>query len=143
MKIKCFIDENGCIWTYSNATKSWNHPLTVVENEVLREVIVISNEDGQEKLVLGTYTLFDSLGAISLVVERPATDCKQSAPLTGEWHHGNNTLVCGTIRVANLDVDTNPGESFNGEVLSWMCKALNKSVCDERAAGLHKLNVLG
>lgn len=138
MKIKCFIDENGSVWTFNQAEKKWNHHLPV-EEDAENKVVRVFSEDSNGVVVMGTYPLFESLGALSLVMERPSLVSKQSAPLTGEWHHGNNTLVCGTIRVANIDIDTNPGNEFNGCILDWMCISLNKSVSDERGAGLHMM----
>lgn len=46
-------------------------------------------------------------------------------PLTGRWHHGNGVLVCGTVRVARADFDTNPSAAFEDEMLGWMCRVMN------------------
>jgi hypothetical protein len=43
------------------------------------------------------------------------------------WHHGNGVLVCGTIRIASADFDTNPSEEFKNEMFTWICETLNKA----------------
>lgn len=55
-------------------------------------------------------------------------------PLTGRWHHGNGALVCGTIRIAAADFDTNPSKEFQDEMFSWMCEVLNKAVEEAKLA---------
>ena len=41
------------------------------------------------------------------------------------WHHGNGCLVCGDIRIAIADFDTNPSEEFKNSMFDWMCEVLN------------------
>lgn len=143
MQIKCFIDENSCVWTFNSVTMRWNHPAHVEVDE-LQNLVTVSriNSDGVVEEVEGTYALFHSLGALSVVIESMTSTDKTVAPLTGQWGHGNETLVCGTLRIANLDIDTNPDTEFKGTMLDWMCRSLNKAVSDERAAGLHAMKNL-
>jgi len=51
-------------------------------------------------------------------------------PLTGRWHHGHGTLVCGTINVARADFDTNPTQQFQDELFTWACETLNKKISE-------------
>lgn len=46
-------------------------------------------------------------------------------PLSGRWHHGNGVLVCGGVRIAREDFDTQPCDSVKTELLDWMCETLN------------------
>lgn len=55
-------------------------------------------------------------------------ESKSTAPLTGNWHHGNETLCCGTLMIAREDFDTNPNPSFKKEVFDWICNTLNKEL---------------
>lgn len=48
-------------------------------------------------------------------------------PLIGRWHHGNGMLVCGTIRVATMNFDTDPSPEFRDEVFEWITDTLNKA----------------
>lgn len=54
--------------------------------------------------------------------------------LIGRWHHGNGVLVCGTVRIASADFDTNPPKQFQNEMFDWMCEILNKAVEEALAA---------
>lgn len=49
-------------------------------------------------------------------------------PLTGSWHHGNGTLVCGSINVARADFDTNPTQDFQNDLFNWICETLNSRI---------------
>lgn len=49
-------------------------------------------------------------------------------PLIGQWHHGDGVLVCGTVRVATADFDTEPSEQFKAQMFDWMCEALNAPI---------------
>lgn len=144
MQIKCFIDENGSIWTFNQATGKWNHPKEIEVDEFSKQVRVLSDEGADGSAIpVETYPLFESLGALSVVLEQHSSTNKITpAPLTGRWHHGNDTLVCGTIRICNLDIDTNPGREFKDSMLDWVCSSLNQTVFNERAAGLHNNEAL-
>lgn len=64
----------------------------------------------------------------------PVSDNAVMPPLTGRWHHGNGALVCGTIRIAMADFDTNPPKQFQNEMFGWMCEVLNKTTAEVMAA---------
>jgi hypothetical protein len=49
-----------------------------------------------------------------------------SRPLTGQWRYSNGYLCCGTLRIAKMDIDTNPSTEFETELFEWICKTLNK-----------------
>ncbi|MGP1715612.1 MAG: hypothetical protein ACTS9Y_00400 [Methylophilus sp.] len=143
MQIKCFIDDDGSIWTFNQATGKWNHPMEIEVDELTKQVHVLTDEGTVGKSTAATYSLFESLGALSVVIEQhSSTNRMNPAPLTGRWHHGNETLVCGTLRICNLDVDTNPGPEFKKSILDWVCNSLNQTVSNELAAGLHKLEAV-
>lgn len=42
------------------------------------------------------------------------------------WHHGNGVLVCGSIRIATADFDTNPSKEFQNQMFDWICTTLNQ-----------------
>jgi hypothetical protein len=65
-------------------------------------------------------------------IEHPEQHAKPDAPLSGDWHHGNGVLVCGTVRIAREDFDTNPAESFKTEMFDWMCETLNAATQQEK-----------
>lgn len=48
-------------------------------------------------------------------------------PLTGNWHHGNGVLVCGSIRIARSDFDTDPNQAFQDSIFDYICKVLNNN----------------
>lgn len=54
--------------------------------------------------------------------------------LTSRWHHGNGVLVCGTIRIARADFDTNPSQQFQDDMFDWMCEVLNKAAGEAAVA---------
>jgi hypothetical protein len=66
-------------------------------------------------------------------------------PLTGRWHHGHGTLVCGTINVARADFDTNPTQQFQDELFTWACATLNAKIgeydAERRAAAMLPLAI--
>lgn len=41
------------------------------------------------------------------------------------WHHGSGVLCCGTLRIAVIDIDTQPSKEFTDELLEWVCETLN------------------
>ena len=45
---------------------------------------------------------------------------------TNRWHHGNGVLVCGTVRIATADFDTNPPQEFQTRMFDWICQTLNE-----------------
>ncbi len=47
-------------------------------------------------------------------------------PLQGEWRYDNLFLCCGTVRIAHIDIDTNPSPEFIKELFDWICTRLNK-----------------
>jgi hypothetical protein len=44
---------------------------------------------------------------------------------TNNWHHGNGVLVCGGVRIARADFDTNPSREFQENMFDWICQTLN------------------
>ena len=49
-------------------------------------------------------------------------------PLYGEWRHSKGYIICGTVRIAVQDFDTDPSEEFKKEILDWICETLNREV---------------
>jgi hypothetical protein len=52
---------------------------------------------------------------------------QNESPLYGKWHHGNGVLVCGSVRVAVADFDSNPSDEVKKEIFDWICKSLNNN----------------
>ena len=46
-------------------------------------------------------------------------------PILSEWRHGNGYLICGTLRIARADFDTDPSPGFKRELFDWICTRLN------------------
>jgi hypothetical protein len=53
-----------------------------------------------------------------------------SAPLSGEWRHAEGFLICGTLRIARVDFDTDPSEGFRVRMFDWICDTLNAAQND-------------
>lgn len=49
-------------------------------------------------------------------------------PLTGGFHQGNGVLVCGTVRVAREDFDTDPSDQFRKEFWTSLCDVMNAAL---------------
>ena len=49
------------------------------------------------------------------------------APLRGKWRHSFGILICGSMRIAKQNFDTDTSIGFKNEVLDWMCQTLNES----------------
>lgn len=47
-------------------------------------------------------------------------------PFSGEWRHGNGYLICGTLRIAVQNFDSDPSETMKKEVFDWICQTLNQ-----------------
>lgn len=50
-----------------------------------------------------------------------------SAPLSGRWRHGDGYLICGTLRIARADFDTDPSPEIQTELLDWIVSSLNEA----------------
>lgn len=48
-----------------------------------------------------------------------------TGPLMGRWHHGGGTLICGTLRIAREDFDTNPSDEFRKAVFDQIVRTMN------------------
>lgn len=48
-------------------------------------------------------------------------------PIKAHWHHGNGILVCGGVRIAREDFDTDPRSEYKKQIFDWMCDVLNKA----------------
>lgn len=48
-------------------------------------------------------------------------------PLSGRWRYSGDLLCCGTLRIAALDIDTQPSDEFKARLLEWMCETLNQA----------------
>jgi hypothetical protein len=60
-----------------------------------------------------------------MLLETPNT--KTDAPISGNWHRGNNgVLMCGSVSIARSNF-TGPhsDNSFRTEIIDWICKTLN------------------
>lgn len=49
------------------------------------------------------------------------------APLSGVWRCSGDIICCGTLRIAVLDIDTQPSDEFKARLGAWMCRTLNKA----------------
>ena len=47
---------------------------------------------------------------------------------TGNWRHANGLLICGTLRIAKADFDTDPSDEFKAEIFDQICEAMNAPV---------------
>lgn len=47
-------------------------------------------------------------------------------PLSGDWRHTNGYLICGTMRIARMDFDTDPSDEFKQQLFDWIVDTLNK-----------------
>ncbi|ANN70883.1 hypothetical protein BAU08_05645 [Bordetella bronchialis] len=73
----------------------------------------------------------DAVEYVRVDAANPAQrDAPTDAPLSGKWHHGNGILCCGSLRIAAIDIDTQPAEAVQAEILDWMCARLNAPAQD-------------
>jgi hypothetical protein len=68
--------------------------------------------------------LFDSCGELN--IHRCAAETIPKV-LLGEWRHNNGYVCCGTMRIFNTCIDTNPSDAFTNELLDWVVSQLNRS----------------
>lgn len=50
-----------------------------------------------------------------------------TAPLSGEWRCSGDIICCGTLRIAVLDIDTQPSDEFKAKLGAWMCRTMNEA----------------
>lgn len=48
------------------------------------------------------------------------------------WRHNSNYICAGSMRIAKVDIDTNPSTEYTNELLDWMCKTLNEAADHDR-----------
>lgn len=49
------------------------------------------------------------------------------------WRHNSNYICAGSMRIAKVDIDTNPSVKYINELLDWVCKTFNASINHEAA----------
>jgi hypothetical protein len=73
----------------------------------------------------------EEIAAANAVAAHPLGAAPCSAPLSGEWRHAEGFLICGTLRIARADFDTDPSEGFRVRMFDWICDTLNAAQNDE------------
>lgn len=49
-------------------------------------------------------------------------------PLKSHFRHNNGFVCSGSLRIARVDIDTNPSVEFEKELLDWICETLNNEI---------------
>lgn len=109
--------------TRSDRQKSEDRRLRIIELEAELEASQRAYREQKERADHEEKTRMDWQGMYHVAAERASAG--YTPPLMGNWRHSNGVICCGTLRIANVDIDTNPSEEFKSELLGWICKTLN------------------